>query len=122
MAAAMAEAPDRSLPDRHESWSDLKAAYRFLNNPKVSPEGIQSTHRQQVCQLCSAHPVVPAVEDGSELDYTSHRSVEGLTARGESRMGTPETASSVPPRAAKSSKTDFCHGLLMCAGPTPQEE
>jgi len=32
VAAAMAEAPDRSLPDRHESWGDIKAAYRFLNN------------------------------------------------------------------------------------------
>src|SRR5512135_2531013 len=45
VAAAMAEAPDRSLPDRHESWGDIKAAYRFLNNPKVTPEGIQSAHR-----------------------------------------------------------------------------
>jgi len=74
----MAEAPDRSLPDRHENWGDIKAAYRFFNNPKVTPEGIQSTHRQQVRQLCTAHPVVLAIEDGSELDYTSHRSVEGL--------------------------------------------
>ncbi len=74
----MAEAPDRSLPDQHENWGDIKAAYRFLNNPKVTPEGIQSTHRQQVRQLCSTYPVVLAVEDGSELDYTAHRSVEGL--------------------------------------------
>lgn len=78
VAAAMAEAPDRSLPDRHKNWGDIKAAYRFLNNPKVTPEGIQSTHRQQVRQLCSSHRVVLAVEDGSELDYTTHRSVEGL--------------------------------------------
>ena len=78
MAAALAEAPDRSLPDRHESWGDIKAAYRFLNNPKVSPERIQSTHRRQVRQLCSAHRVVLAVEDGSELDDTFHRAVEGL--------------------------------------------
>ena len=74
----MAEAPDRSLPDRHESWGDIKAAYRFLNNPKVTPEGIQSTHRQQVRRLCRAHPVVLGVEDGSEFDYTAHGSVEGL--------------------------------------------
>ena len=74
----MAEAPDRSLPDRHASWGDVKAAYRLLNNPKVTPEGIQSAHRQQVRQLCSAHPVVLAIEDGSELDFTTHRSVKGL--------------------------------------------
>jgi len=74
----MAESPDRSLPDQHENWGDIKAAYRFLNNPKVTPEGIQSTHRQQVRQLCSAYRVVLAIEDGSEFDYTSHRSVKGL--------------------------------------------
>ena len=74
----MAAAPDGSIPDQHKDWGDIKAAYRFLNNPKVTPEGIQSTHRRQVRQLCSAHPIVLAVEDGSELDYSGHRSVEGL--------------------------------------------
>jgi hypothetical protein len=78
VAAAMAAAPDHSVPDQHKEWGDIKAAYRFLNNPKATPEAIQSTHRQQVRQLCSSHPVVLAVEDGSELDYTSHPSVEGL--------------------------------------------
>ncbi len=74
----MAEAPDLSLPQRHEPWGDLKAAYRFFANPHVTPEGIQHTHRQQVRADCATHAVVLAVEDGSELDYTSHRSVEGL--------------------------------------------
>ena len=78
VAAAMAAAPDRSVPDQHKDWGDIKAAYRFLNNPKVTPECIQFTHRQQVRQLCSSHAIVLAVEDGSELDYSSHRSVEGL--------------------------------------------
>jgi hypothetical protein len=78
VVSAMAAAPDRSVPDQHESWGDIKAAYRFLNNPQVTPAGIQSTHRQQVRRICSSHPVVLAVEDGSELDYTGHRSVEGL--------------------------------------------
>jgi hypothetical protein len=57
----MAASPDSSLPDQHESWGDVKAAYRFLNNPKATPEGIQSTHRQQVRLLCASHPVVLAV-------------------------------------------------------------
>jgi hypothetical protein len=78
VAAAMAAAPDHSLPDQHKDWGDIKAAYRFLSNPKVTPEAIQSTHRQQVRQLCSSHRVVLAVEDGTELDYTSRRSTEGL--------------------------------------------
>lgn len=74
----MAAAPNQSVPDQQKVWGDIKAAYRFLNNPKVSPEKIQSTHRQQVRQLCSSHSVVLAIEDGSELDYSRHHSVEGL--------------------------------------------
>ena len=78
IAAAMATAPNQSLPERHENWADLKAAYRFLNNPKVTPEGIQQTHRAQVRAACVEHARILAVEDGSELDYTAHRSVQGL--------------------------------------------
>lgn len=78
IAAAMAAAPDHSLPDQHEDWADLKAAYRFLNNPKVTPEGIQRTHRMEVRTTCAGHARILAVQDGSELDYTAHRSVEGL--------------------------------------------
>lgn len=74
----MAASPDSSLPDQHKDWGDIKAAYRFLNNPKVTPEGIQSTHRQQVRLLCTSHPVVLAIEDGSELDFSGHPSVSGL--------------------------------------------
>lgn len=74
----MADSPDRSLPKQCEDWGDLKAAYRFLNNPKVTPEQIQQTHRQGVRQQCQASPVVLAVQDTTELDFTAHRTVQGL--------------------------------------------
>lgn len=78
----MADSPDRSLPKQCEDWGDLKAAYRFLNNPKVTPEQIQQTHRQRVRQRCQASPVVLAVQDTTELDFTQHRAVEGLGSIG----------------------------------------
>ena len=74
----MAGSPDQSLPDRHEKWSDLKAAYRFFSNPKITPERIQEAHRQQVRAACVSHTRILAVQDGSELDYTSHHAVAGL--------------------------------------------
>lgn len=74
----MAAAPNHSLPDQHDGWGELKAAYRFLDNPRVTPEGIQRAHREQVRKACALHPRVLVVEDGSELDYTAHPSVEGL--------------------------------------------
>lgn len=78
VAAAMAAAPDQSLPDQHETWGDLKAAYRFLNNPKVTPAELQRTHRDQVRAECSSHARILSIQDGSELDFSGHRSVSGL--------------------------------------------
>lgn len=71
-------APDQSLPHQHEDWSDLKAAYRFFNNPKVTPFELQRAHREQVKAELASHPCILVVHDGSELDFSSHRSVEGL--------------------------------------------
>ena len=85
ITAAMAEAPDRSLPKQSEDWGDLKAAYRFLNNPKARPDRIQQTHRRLVRQRCRACPVVLAVQDTTELDFTPHRTVEGLGPIGNGR-------------------------------------
>lgn len=78
MAQAKAEAPEQSLPQQHRDWKDLKAAYRFFDNPKVTPEAIQSVHRQHVRAACAGHTRVLAIQDASELDYTRHKSVEGL--------------------------------------------
>ena len=74
----MAEAPEVSLPNRHEQWADLQAAYRFFANHKVTPDEIQRTHRQKVRAQCAGHSIILAIQDGSELDFTSHRSVVGL--------------------------------------------
>ena len=74
----MAEAPDRSLPKQTQDWAELLAAYRFLNNPKVTPDRIQQAHRQRVREQCQGHPVILAVQDTTELDFTDHKSVRGL--------------------------------------------
>ncbi len=74
----MAAAPDQSLPDQYATWADLKAAYRFLNNPKVTPAELQRTHREQVRAECASHARILAIQDGSELDLSRHRSVTGL--------------------------------------------
>ena len=78
IAADMAAAPNQSLPTQCADWPDLKAAYRFLNHPDVTPERIQGTHRQQTRQLCQKHKLILAIEDCTELDFTSHPATEGL--------------------------------------------
>lgn len=74
----MAAAPDQSLPQQCDHWADLKAAYRFLHHENVTPDLIQQAHRQAVRQTCDAHPVVLAIQDTSELDYTAQSMATGL--------------------------------------------
>jgi hypothetical protein len=74
----MVTAPDQSLPQQCDDWADLKAAYRFLHHQRVTPEGIQQCHRQAVRQACAAHAMVLAIQDTSELDYTSQSAAAGL--------------------------------------------
>lgn len=81
----MAETPDRSLPKQTEDWADLIGAYRFLNNPKVTPDQIQYTHRERVRGECKEHPLVLAVQDTTELDFTRYKAVRDLGPIGDGR-------------------------------------
>ena len=85
MAGDMAAAPSQSLPKQCDPWGDLKAAYGFLNNPKTTPDQIQSAHRQLVRQTCRSHQLVLAIQDTTELDFTGRWAVEGLGPIGDGR-------------------------------------
>jgi hypothetical protein len=74
----MAQSPDQSLPQQNKEWGELMGAYRFLNNAKAGPPQIQSTHRARVREQCQTQSVILAVQDTSELDFTSHKAVKGL--------------------------------------------
>jgi hypothetical protein len=74
----MALSPQSSLPKQCGSWKDLKAAYRFLSNPSVTPDGIQSTHRSVTRAACLKHSVVLAVQDGSCLSFCNRTKTKGL--------------------------------------------
>lgn len=81
----MAAAPNQSLPKQFEDWADLKAAYRFLNHDRVTPEGIQGSHRERVRGECRDLALVLAVQDTTELDFTGRHGVEGLGPIGDGR-------------------------------------
>jgi hypothetical protein len=63
----MARHPDRSLPRQARKWADLKAAYRFLNNPRVKADKLSGVHRQLTMQSLADHPMVLCVQDDSDL-------------------------------------------------------
>lgn len=74
----MAEAPGQSLPKRLPEWKDLKAAYRLLSNPAVSPGAIGQAHRRLTRERAEACDVVLSVQDTTSLDYTRRSAVRGL--------------------------------------------
>ena len=53
-------------------WSAVKAAYRFFDNDKVSPEKVLGPHFQQTVERMRAHERVFAIQDTTYLDYTDH--------------------------------------------------
>ncbi len=72
LAEKILKKPHASLPNQLENWSDLKAAYRLLNNPKVDIENIQAQHRKNVLEKASQsnNPVL-FIQDTSDLDYSN---------------------------------------------------
>jgi Transposase Tn5 dimerisation domain/Transposase DNA-binding len=61
-----------------EDWADTKAAYRLMDNPKVSPASLLAPHRQRTVERLRAYPVVLAVQDTTFLNYTTHAQTTGL--------------------------------------------
>lgn len=64
--------PSASFPEQCPNWAALKAAYRFFNEDDVSFESLQQPHRSQVLEQALQPGVTLFIQDGSEIDYTSH--------------------------------------------------
>lgn len=69
---ALAVNPEASINAACDGWGDTLAAYRFFNNPAVTPEEILRPHREATIRRLREHPVVLLVQDTTELDFTKH--------------------------------------------------
>lgn len=78
LAGHLARQPDRSLPAACQDRAQLKAAYQFFSNAQVVPQAILAPHVQRTVERIQGAPVVLAVQDTTELDYSSHRATTGL--------------------------------------------
>jgi hypothetical protein len=70
--------PGASIPQATSHWAKTKAAYRFLNNVKVTHEKILMPHQKATCSRISREKIVLAVQDTTTLDYTHLHETEGL--------------------------------------------
>ncbi len=74
----LAAKPEASIPQACEDWASTKAAYRFLNHEKVTPEAIRSAHREKMVKRVKEHKTVLAIQDTTSLNDTMHQATSGL--------------------------------------------
>lgn len=70
--------PTMNIPQACGSRAKAKAVYRFLDNPQVHLDSVLSGHYQATRRRVAAYPVVLAVQDTTELNYTAHGQCELL--------------------------------------------
>jgi hypothetical protein len=78
LARQLAEYPELSLPQALRSGADLKAAYRFFDNPEVAHDKVLASHVRSSVERMQGQPVILAVQDTTVIDYSGHPDTEGL--------------------------------------------
>ncbi len=78
IAEARAERPSASLPQCFPTAAELKGAYEFCENALITPAAMLTGHTQATAQRMAAVPVVLAVQDTTEVEYTNHPATQGL--------------------------------------------
>jgi len=89
MATAIAENPSASLPESMRNWGDTLAAYRFLDHPDIKHEQIMLPHWMNTRQEAMQRSRVLLAADTTNINLSSHETVEGLgpIGRGSSAQG-----------------------------------
>lgn len=70
--------PGAPLNQVSASWSEAKAAYRFMQNKKVSPDKILMPHVLQTVKRAHAHDTILMIQDSTGLNFNSHKATDGL--------------------------------------------
>lgn len=68
----MSRMPQAPLNQSSECLSETLAAYRFIDNAKVTEEQLLEPHRQQVARRASEESTVLLIQDTSYFDYSDH--------------------------------------------------
>ncbi len=84
LSEQLAKAPDLSFPRAAGSDASLEATYRFLNNDKVTPEAILSSHVAATLERCAQSGPIFVVHDSTEFRFGGPREDLG-------RLSTDET-------------------------------
>lgn len=78
LVRALAANPTASVPEARGRWSATKAAYRFWDSEKVTPEAIRAAHRQATVERTKPESLVLVIQDTTNLDFAHHPATRGL--------------------------------------------
>jgi hypothetical protein len=70
--------PGLSVSSSCKGWSETLAAYRFINNTKVSSNSILSPHTEATLDRVKQENVVLILQDTTEIDFTGHNSLSDM--------------------------------------------
>jgi hypothetical protein len=75
----MCQRPGGTLPQKFRKPADLRAFYRLMRQDDVTHEAILSAHRQATLQqIEQLETPVLVIHDSTELDFTTHKSLDRL--------------------------------------------
>jgi len=74
----LSHAPNASVPEATKSASEAQSIYRFWSNPKVTQAAILNSHIDGTIERSRSCETVLAIQDTTDLDFTSHRASAGL--------------------------------------------
>src|SRR5437867_8260258 len=80
---ALAANPGGTLPQALPQWDELKAAYRFFDQPTVTFEAVLTPHWERTQANCREPGEYLIIEDTTELDYSHHPVTEDLGTIGD---------------------------------------
>ena len=74
----LSEQPTNPINQSCQSWSETKAAYRFLKNEKVNCAEICKSHSLRTKERARQYDVIISASDKSFFNYDGHKKTDGL--------------------------------------------
>lgn len=70
--------PEAAIPAACSTAKEIKAAYRFFQNPKITPEKLLQPHTLSTIKRCQKESLVLLIEDTTEIDFTDKSVLQKL--------------------------------------------
>jgi len=78
IATHLAANPGGTLPQAFADWAELKAAYRFFDNPRVDYAKVVQPHLERTRLVCREPGEYLIIEDNTLVDFSAHPKTRGL--------------------------------------------